>query len=379
MKRMGIFVFFDQDGKVDDYVIHLLDELNTITEQLIVVVNGNILPEDKHLLEKKSNQLFIRENKGFDAEAYGDIIVNVLGKEGLSNWDEIVFCNDTFYGPFISFDKIFDSMKDKNYDFWGLDCIKRNFLSYIIMYFCVFRGKMLRNGDLYYYFKKYIYHRINEIEDAFALFEVGLYYTLTSNGYKAGTYTYTCANQSRKSPDICILNYSLPIWKKKFFAAENYNKRTCERILNYLKDKKLYDTNYIKKNVQRLYGTDIYDNNEKNDASSDVEGYSVPQIKYEEVVRFLKENSLIYIYGAGSFARATYFVFQDHIEKFGGFVVSKGKKNFNSELWGHPVINSGELPIGSSIIVALNLKNSKEVANCLDKGNNILYFWKEIF
>ena len=58
----------------------------------------------------------------------------------------------------------------KNVIFGDWIVLREISLSYIIMYFCVFRGEMLRNGDLFNYFRDKILNKINDISDAFGIF-----------------------------------------------------------------------------------------------------------------------------------------------------------------------------------------------------------------
>ena len=49
-----------------------------------------------------TNEIIIRENSGFNAGAYADVIVKVLDDE-IRDWDELVLCNDIFFGPWLSY------------------------------------------------------------------------------------------------------------------------------------------------------------------------------------------------------------------------------------------------------------------------------------
>ncbi|WP_415841500.1 hypothetical protein [Paenibacillus xylanexedens] len=89
----------------------------------------------------------------------------------------------------------------------------------------------------------------------------------------------------------------------------------------------------------------------------------------------MSKNKEIYIYGGGSFARSTAFVFSDKIENFCGFIVSDEKKSSLTDIWGYPVIKASQVPPNSSIIVALNYKNSIEVLSQLGRDENVFYFW----
>ena len=96
MKRLGIFCFYDKEGIVDTYIEYLLSELMTVLDRLIIVVNGQVNEDGKRIFAHYTNDLIIRENRGFDAGAYADVILNVLGDD-IRDWDELVLCNDTFF------------------------------------------------------------------------------------------------------------------------------------------------------------------------------------------------------------------------------------------------------------------------------------------
>ena len=44
-RRLGIFLFYDADGVVDDYVTFLLADLRRVLTELIVIVNGVVQDE----------------------------------------------------------------------------------------------------------------------------------------------------------------------------------------------------------------------------------------------------------------------------------------------------------------------------------------------
>lgn len=120
-KRLGVFVFYDASGIVDDYVEELLKSLVDELNKLVIVVNGLITGMSKKKLKKYSNNIFLRENKGFDAGAYKDVFLNFLNEEDWEQWDEVILCNDTFYGPIFPWKIVFNKMYIyKNIGFWGL-------------------------------------------------------------------------------------------------------------------------------------------------------------------------------------------------------------------------------------------------------------------
>lgn len=66
MKRIGIFLFYDSKGIIDEYKIFLLNSLKTVLSHLIIVVNGMICGDGLAVLKRFTNDIMIRDNVGFD-------------------------------------------------------------------------------------------------------------------------------------------------------------------------------------------------------------------------------------------------------------------------------------------------------------------------
>lgn len=119
-KRLGLFVFHDPDGIVDDYVVHLLRDLRRNLADLIVVANGKLSDEGRRKLEACTPEIHVRPNEGFDAGAWKEGLLVHCGFDRLRRYDELVLCNDSFFGPFYPFADVFREMDRRGDDFWGL-------------------------------------------------------------------------------------------------------------------------------------------------------------------------------------------------------------------------------------------------------------------
>lgn len=153
MKRLGIFCFYDKDGIVDDYVIHLLSEAKDHLEQLLIVCNGYVDSDGYKRLTQVANEVLQRENKGFDISAYKKGIQH-FGWSKICEYDEVILFNDTIFGPIYPFSEMFDEMnKREELDFWGItknhgrsDPIARtSYSEHIQSYWTVIRNRMLKN------------------------------------------------------------------------------------------------------------------------------------------------------------------------------------------------------------------------------------------
>ena len=137
MAKLCIFSFYNKDGYVAGYVYYLLKELKTVVDRIIFVANGFLSDEGKNNILEFTNEILVRKNLGFDAGAYKYALVNYL-KEDLTDIDELVFCNDTFWGPFTPMSSLFNFMHSKTMDFWGLCFVKNNYANHLPSFFLVF-------------------------------------------------------------------------------------------------------------------------------------------------------------------------------------------------------------------------------------------------
>lgn len=98
VRRLGVFLFWDPQEIVHDYVKVSLAALRPFFETLIVVVNGQVDREGQDALAAVADQVWYRENTGFDVGGY-KYAVDRLGVEVIAAYDEFVLLNYTFYAP----------------------------------------------------------------------------------------------------------------------------------------------------------------------------------------------------------------------------------------------------------------------------------------
>lgn len=118
-KRMAIFMFYDEEGKADAYIFFQLSELRKHAECIQVVCNGRLTEDSKKNFEKFADDVLIRENEGYDVEAYRQGILH-QGFEKLAEYDELILLNYTFFGPLFSWEEMFSEMERRELDFWGI-------------------------------------------------------------------------------------------------------------------------------------------------------------------------------------------------------------------------------------------------------------------
>lgn len=124
MKRLAVFFFFDQDGIADSYVDYFLADLAKNADRLMIVCNGILTAGSRTLLTKHTQELIVRENSGYDVWAYKTALEKI-GWNTLAEYEELVLCNFTVFGPLYPFSEMFSAMEKRDLDFWGITKFNR--------------------------------------------------------------------------------------------------------------------------------------------------------------------------------------------------------------------------------------------------------------
>lgn len=381
MKKRSIafFCVYDSEGIIDEYVIYILRELEKIAERIVVIVNGYIQNEYYKALEKVADTILIRKNKGFDAGAYKYALMKE-DMEQLVKYEEVIFCNDTFFGPFVSFETIFNTMRERNADFWGLYCNKNNVANHIQSYFLVFNRKQNCINSMIEYMIENISENELDLREVYARFEVGLFNYLVDCGFQYDTYALESENiySIYKAEDILLIENKLPIMKKKCFEDVYRNEQAIQNVLCYLSRNSDYDWKLIQKYVRRKYDYNLKAKNKQINIIKRKEvKFPVSKLDYKEIVEYVNKAQKLYIYGAGIWARKVYFLYHKHFKCFKGFVVSEEDRV--RELYGYPIIPLSKIEEDADIIVALNYQNEEEIYSKLVGDYNVLFLWHDNF
>lgn len=117
-KRLAVFAYFDEDGIVDDYIPYLVQAVGRHCTEQIAVINGTLTPESEAKLRPYVTRILYRKNEGFDITGYKTGLFSV--RDRWNAFDEVLFYNQTIFGPVCPLDEMFRTMGQKDVDFWGL-------------------------------------------------------------------------------------------------------------------------------------------------------------------------------------------------------------------------------------------------------------------
>ncbi len=271
--RCGIFLYYDKEGVVDDYVIFLLDSLRPFLKYLLVVCNGPVNEEANARLEKAADEVLVRENEGFDVGGYREGIFHI-GLEKLAEYDETLMFNYTFFGPLYPFSEMFDKMNQKDLDFWGItkhhkvdpDPFMANRYGYlpehIQSHFLVLRKEFIKSRD----YIDFITNLKNPTSYLESICEYESIFTkhFADLGYRWDVYVNTDEYEGYAYCPIMfylkdmIVDKRCPIVKRRSFFTDyqDFMLNTCGEssveAYDYIRDNLDYDLDMVWDNLLRL-------------------------------------------------------------------------------------------------------------------------------
>lgn len=124
MKRVLFYLFYDEQGIVDDYIPYKLSKLREHIDTIFVVSNSPLDATARKNLETVADIVHERENVGFDVWGYKEAM-ETFGEKRLEEYDELILMNYTFFAPIFPFSETFAAMDAVACDFWGITAHKQ--------------------------------------------------------------------------------------------------------------------------------------------------------------------------------------------------------------------------------------------------------------
>ncbi len=235
MNRLCIFAHYDKDNMIDDHVLYLLEKLKNISTFNVFVTASAINKHEIDKLTKLCNKIILRDNAGYDFVSWQ------TGMNSMSNnvdFDEILLCNDSVYGPLYPLTNIFDTMSSKECDFWGMTD-NYEIAYHLQSYFLVFK-KNIVNSEVFKEFWNEVKIESNK-HDIIKKYKVGLSQCLISVGFKPCAYLPT----SLLTSDILRIK-AISTLKNPLKTAKTILFKSKKKVLNY---RALNPTHYLWKDL----------------------------------------------------------------------------------------------------------------------------------
>lgn len=180
MRRALIFAHYDSHGIVDPHVMYALSCYRQYFEVIHFVSTADLDVEQTRKVATIVERVIVRDNIGYDFLSWR------AGFEAIPRlkvFDEVVFANDSCYGPCSDMDTFWDRLAGLNVDLWGAS-INRQFRPHVQSFFMGFGRNLIRSG-----FMQHFWGSIQNITDKMQLilsYEVGLSSQVEEAGFRIG-------------------------------------------------------------------------------------------------------------------------------------------------------------------------------------------------
>lgn len=277
MRRCIVFAHYDRDQLVDDHVRFLLRQLRPFAEKVIFISVSASTPELETLADCCDIAL-TRENIGYDFMSWKTGLQHL---EDPAQYDEILFVNDSIYGPLFDLGPLIQRSEHLDTDFWGLTrCYEIQ--PHIQSFFFAFRKSLLDNGLFSAFWDSVV--PLEDKKDIIRRYEIGMTAFLEERGARCSSLF-----------DQFTLGFSERLMAARANGVRK-GKSTFSSTLKYLRGRvsnpmHLYWRNVIehgvpflkvellRDNPRGLPETQIYDFLEHSDYSSALIGHHLDRVK----------------------------------------------------------------------------------------------------
>lgn len=259
MKRLCIFAHWDKDNVIDDYVLYYLKALKEICSDIIFV--SDTTTKDTGKLLNLTTYNIIEKHGEYDFGSYKRGLEYAIKNHLV--YEELIFANDSCYGPFFDLKKIFVKMNIKDCDFWsltknryGIKKVNGQYKStvepHLQSFFLVFKPQVFNDPDFINFIKN-VKKETNK-NDIIINYEIGLSKLLNHKKYTGKAYinAYTYIKNSTATKwDKLILKHKFPFIKTSLIKNGLPIEGELKNWETVIKKVSNYPTEIIKSNASR--------------------------------------------------------------------------------------------------------------------------------
>ena len=277
MKRLAIFAGYDKYNTIDDYVVYYIKELKKIAD-IIYVSDCDMLERELTKISEYCIHMINGRHGEYDFGSYKRGYLYAKENNILQNYDYLILCNDSCYGPFFNFQEIVENMENKNTDVWGIFKYLRDidFEEHLQSYFLAMKKKVFLS-DWYNKFILSIKKEENK-NDIIKKYEMGMSILFKNNNCSISSFLDSSDLLDRNENDLpftnsCeIIKMGFPFLKISIFNNPTFSYLNIDKIrtifsiiqnnynINYIVNhlNKVADKNNIKYFFQRFKTRKIY-------------------------------------------------------------------------------------------------------------------------
>ena len=182
---------YDPHALVAPHVLRQLDAWGEVADRVLLVSAAGLSDPDVIASVTSRAELVQRDNEGYDFYSYK---LGLESVDDVGSYDLVVICNDSYVGPLVPWATVFDAMRDRQVDAWGLtETMRRR--RHVQSYFYAFRPWVVASqgfrrfwGDM---------QVVSDRTKVIRVYELGLSQAILESGFEIGSY-YTESPQDRR-------------------------------------------------------------------------------------------------------------------------------------------------------------------------------------
>ena len=257
MKRLAIYTFWDKEGILRQYHMQYLLGLKEIAESVLLVANGELTQESCTKLDDAAINWLTRENKGLDFSAW-KAGLDHFGQAFIQDFDELILCNCSCYGPIFPFSNAFDTMASSPCDFWGIYRQPKHpegkYDSHIQSFFYVFRHTVLESDHFWNWWKNLT--ASSSYSEEVLTHEAIFTRYLEAYGFVSDTLMpnskyerlFPDGGATFKHGDIMLMQDKSPLLKRRYMFRKDSD---IESILSHIKQLSYFDVIDMCKDIKK--------------------------------------------------------------------------------------------------------------------------------
>lgn len=251
-KILTIFAAYDRDNIIDDYVVYYLKELALISD-IIYVSDCDIIESEFKKIKDYVIHIINGKHNEYDFGSYKRGFLYAKENNILNNYNNIIFCNDSVYGPFFN---IIDSIKKiASFDFAGFYLSKDLKIAehyYISSFFIIMSNKVFQSSMFYNFINSI--QKENDKLDIVKKYEFGLSKLMLDNNIDLNALFFdnNTFNRPYFSP-LSLIKEGFPFLKRHCLEKKitvPLNIKELKEIIEIIKNK--YNIKLIVNHLNRV-------------------------------------------------------------------------------------------------------------------------------
>lgn len=143
--RVAVFAVYSSNAVVSETTLHYLRGLKKVVDNIVLVADNPVIPSEVEKLRDLVCRCEFKRHGEYDFGSYKRGWRYVMKNAELAKTDELVFCNDSCFGPVTDFAPVFSEMDARGVDFWGM-CDNEQIEHHIQSYFLCFSKAVFSSG-----------------------------------------------------------------------------------------------------------------------------------------------------------------------------------------------------------------------------------------